>query len=109
MSIKIPVLTARQMRQVDRLMIDELGIGLVQMMQNAGRNLAEMAQRLSGGSVIDKSIVILCGTGNNGGAGMVAGRHLHNWGPGCGLCWLERSLASRKSLRFNGRLLSDSD
>jgi len=27
-----------------------------------------------------KRLVVLCGAGNNGGGGMVAARHLHNWG-----------------------------
>jgi len=42
--------------------------------------LAELARRLTGGRVLGKSIIVLCGTGNNGGGGMVAARHLHNWG-----------------------------
>jgi NAD(P)H-hydrate epimerase len=33
-----------------------------------------------GGLVSDRSIVILSGAGNNGGGGLVAARHLHNWG-----------------------------
>jgi NAD(P)H-hydrate epimerase len=79
-SAKIPALTTEQMKEVDSLMVKEFGIELIQMMENAGRNLAELARRLSGGSILGKSIVVLCGTGNNGGGGMVAARHLHNWG-----------------------------
>ena len=67
------------MIKVDRLMIEEWGITLIQMMENAGRNLAELAKRLLQG-LPEKKIVVLCGTGNNGGGGMVAARHLHNWG-----------------------------
>ena len=77
---KIPALTTDQMKEVDRLMIEEYRIELDQMMENAGRGLAELARRLSGGSVLGRSITVLCGTGNNGGGGMVAARHLHNWG-----------------------------
>lgn len=76
----IPVLTTQQMVEVDRLMIEEYQIELIQMMENAGRNFAELARRELGGRVVDKSIVILCGAGNNGGGGLVAARHLHNWG-----------------------------
>ena len=76
----LPALTTPQMVEVDRLMIEEWGISLIQMMENAGRNLAELARRLLSGSVEDKRVVVLCGTGNNGGGGMVAARHLHNWG-----------------------------
>jgi len=78
--MKIPALSTLQMVEVDRLMIDEFGITLVQMMENAGRNLADLARRLSGGDVRGKHVAVFCGSGNNGGGGLVAARHLHNWG-----------------------------
>jgi len=65
---------------VDRLMMEEYAVSLEQMMENAGRNLAELARRQLGGQVQDSRITVLCGPGNNGGGGMVAVRHLHNWG-----------------------------
>jgi NAD(P)H-hydrate epimerase len=68
------------MVEVDRLMIEEYQINLVQMMENAGRNLAELARRIFSGKVGGQRIAILCGAGNNGGGGLVAARHLHNWG-----------------------------
>lgn len=77
---EIPVLTTQQMVEVDRLMIEEYTIELIQMMENAGRNLAELARRDLGGQVAGNSIACLCGAGNNGGGGLVAARHLHNWG-----------------------------
>jgi NAD(P)H-hydrate epimerase len=76
----LPVLTTDQMIEVDRLMIEEWGITLLQMMENAGRNFAELARRQLGRAAQGKRIVVLCGTGNNGGGGMAATRHLHNWG-----------------------------
>lgn len=76
----IPILTTEQMVEVDRLMIEEFQINLLQMMENAGRNLAELARRKMGGQVTGRRITILIGTGNNGGGGLVAARHLHNWG-----------------------------
>ncbi|MGQ9850748.1 MAG: NAD(P)H-hydrate epimerase, partial [Aggregatilineaceae bacterium] len=76
----IPAITTAQMAEVDRLMIEEYGILLIQMMENAGRNLAEQARRMLGGDLTDRRIVVLCGAGNNGGGGMVAARHLHNRG-----------------------------
>lgn len=78
--MKIATLTTEQMAEVDRLMIEEYGILLIQMMENAGRNLAEQAQRMLGGKLAGRRIVVLCGRGNNGGGGMVAARHLHNRG-----------------------------
>jgi len=78
--VEIPALTTAQMVEVDRLMIEVYGISLEQMMENAGRNLAELARRMLGGQVIGRQITVLCGAGNNGGGGMVAARHLHNLG-----------------------------
>jgi NAD(P)H-hydrate epimerase len=76
----IPALTTPQMIEVDRLMMEDYGIHLLQMMENAGRNLAELCRQMLGGTVSDQRIAVLCGGGNNGGGGMVAARHLHNWG-----------------------------
>ena len=77
---ELPQLTTAQMIEVDRLMIEEWHISLIQMMENAGRNLAELARYLMGGCVQKKQVIVLCGTGNNGGGGLVSVRHLHNWG-----------------------------
>ena len=77
---EIPLLSTPQMVEVDHLMIEEYHILLIQMMENAGRNLAELARRKFGGQVDGRSIAILCGAGNNGGGGLVAARHLSNWG-----------------------------
>jgi len=76
----IPSLTTEQMVEVDRLMVEEYRITLVQMMENAGRNLAELTRRQLGGTVRDRRISVLAGAGNNGGGGLVAARHLSNWG-----------------------------
>lgn len=42
--VNIPFITTDQMREVDRAMIEDYGISLVQMMENAGRNLAQLAR-----------------------------------------------------------------
>lgn len=76
----IPALTTAQMIEVDRAMIEDYHIELIQMMENAGRAFAELARRQLRGAVQGSSVVVLCGSGNNGGGGMTAARHLHNWG-----------------------------
>ncbi|MGB3737067.1 MAG: NAD(P)H-hydrate epimerase [Ilumatobacter sp.] len=69
-------LTEAQMVEVDRVMIEELQIGLIQMMENAGRNLAQLVlQRFD-----PSTVTVLAGSGGNGGGGLVAARHLANRG-----------------------------
>lgn len=68
-------ITVEQMREVDRLMIEEIRISLEQMMENAGRALASVATRMLGGAA-GRRIVVLAGPGGNGGGGLVAARHL---------------------------------
>lgn len=76
----IPAITTSQMIEIDRLMIEDYGIHLIQMMENAGRNLADLTAQLLGASLSGRSICVVCGRGNNGGGGMVAARHLLNRG-----------------------------
>ena len=79
-SSALPALTTAQMVEVDRLMIEAYGIQLIQMMENAGRNLADLAQAMLDGEVADRPVLVLAGRGNNGGGGLVAARHLANRG-----------------------------
>ena len=72
----IPTVTLDQMREVDRLMMEQLQIGLLQMMENAGRAFAEQARRLLGGDVRSRQVVVLAGLGGNGGGGLTAARRL---------------------------------
>ncbi len=69
-------LTREQVRDVDRRAIDDYGmVGLV-LMENAGRNSAELLRTLN----IHGRVTICCGKGNNGGDGFVIARHLENAG-----------------------------
>lgn len=72
----LPPLTTDQMREVDRIMVDELHITLLQMMENAGRNLAQLAVA----RYRPERCTVLAGPGGNGGGGLVAARHLANRG-----------------------------
>ena len=64
------------MVEVDRIMIEDLHIELVQMMENAGRNLASVVQVLTPG----RRAAVYVGSGGNGGGGLVCARHLANRG-----------------------------
>src|SRR5260370_18950803 len=75
----VPAVTAAQMREVDRIMVEDLGISLLQMMENAGRALAELTGiQLSG--VRRRHVVVLAGRGGNCGGGVAAARRLARWG-----------------------------
>ena len=77
----VPSLTTKQMREVDRAMIEDYHIELIQMMENAGLQLARLARALFlDGDPAGRRVVVLAGTGGNGGGALTAARRLHNWG-----------------------------
>jgi NAD(P)H-hydrate epimerase len=78
---EVPYLTTDQMIEVDRAMIEDYGIDLIRMMENAGRALAHLArERFLAGDSQGRHVVVLAGTGGNGGGVLVAARRLHNYG-----------------------------
>jgi len=71
-------LTAAEIREVDRLTTERFGISSTQLMENAGKSVAEFVlheMSLRFQSPV-RSVVVLCGKGNNGGDGFVASRYL---------------------------------
>ena len=83
--IVVPAVTAEQMREVDRVAIEETGPNLYQMMENAGRSLATAALGLLGDNTASR-ILVLAGNGGNGGGGICAARHLADRGVKVALC-----------------------
>ncbi len=79
LSYQIPYITTDQMIEVDRLMIEDYGINLFQMMENAGRCLAIVIREKVNHNK-NKNILVIAGSGGNGGGGMTAARRLHFWG-----------------------------
>jgi NAD(P)H-hydrate epimerase len=65
-------LTAREMRAVE-MNSEYLGVSKLQLMENAGREVAAAVMERFGKK---SSVVIVCGSGGNGGDGFVAARHL---------------------------------
>lgn len=85
--LPVPAVTAEQMREVDRIAVEDFGLGVLQMMENAGRNLALHALEMldsegPGSSPRGKEweVAVLAGSGGNGGGGLCCARHLHNRG-----------------------------
>lgn len=97
-AVSVPSLSAAEMAAVDRRMIDEIGVSDAMLMETAGRAVAEVARRmLPGGDAVGRQIVIACGSGNNGGDGLVAARHLTAWGADVAV-WLTRPTDQLKGL-----------
>src|SRR5437868_1468567 len=70
------VLTAAEMREVDRLTTARYGIPSSQLMEAAGSSVAEACRQLLPETAARSKVCVLCGKGNNGGDGLVAARHL---------------------------------
>jgi NAD(P)H-hydrate epimerase len=76
--VAIPSVTEDQMREVDRIAEQDFGLSVLQMMENAGRNLSRHVIEMKPDSL--STIVILAGSGGNGGGGICCARHLRNHG-----------------------------
>ena len=77
---EVPWVTSQQMRDVQRLAQEEFAVDILQLTENAGRACALLSLAMLGGKARGQRIVILCGGGNTGAAGLAAARHLTNWG-----------------------------
>ncbi|MFZ3215419.1 MAG: NAD(P)H-hydrate dehydratase [Candidatus Acidiferrales bacterium] len=69
------ILTAAEMREVDRLSTARYNIPSLTLMESAGASVAQFISR-RWTNFAARRIVVLCGKGNNGGDGLVAARHL---------------------------------
>jgi NAD(P)H-hydrate epimerase len=71
-----PVLDADQMRATDGWAINDRRVPSLQLMETAGRAVAEAAAEVAGSG----PVAVVCGKGNNGGDGLVAARALREMG-----------------------------
>jgi NAD(P)H-hydrate epimerase len=98
------IVTAEQMAALDRRTIEELGVAGVVLMEVAGRAVVEaMESRFCG--VGGRSVLVLCGKGNNGGDGFVVARHLLSRGADVVSCLLGRVADLRVDALINARIL----
>lgn len=72
------VVTVAQMRDLEAR-AGALGVGSAALMEQAGLEVARSVRRLLGGAA-GRRILVLVGPGNNGGDGLVAARHVRDWG-----------------------------
>ena len=71
--------TAAQMKELDRLAIEEWGIPSVELMEKAARAVADEVEKLLPGGRPYR-VAVFCGPGNNGGDGVAATRFLRETG-----------------------------
>src|SRR5437867_7364221 len=67
------MISPAEMRVLDRN-AQYFGVSILELMENAGKAVADVARSEFGAP--GKNVLVLCGTGNNGGEGLVASRHL---------------------------------
>ena len=72
----LPVVTAEEMRALDRATTDEVGLPALVLMETAGRAVAAGVLRVLGAS--RGHVAVVCGPGNTGGDGFVAARVLRD-------------------------------
>ncbi|MDD9801820.1 MAG: NAD(P)H-hydrate dehydratase [Deltaproteobacteria bacterium] len=72
-----PLVSAAEMRALDRHTIESLGVPADLLMECAGQAVAAQALRLRAALAPEAPLVVACGVGGNGGDGLVAARRLH--------------------------------
>ena len=80
------IVTAEEMREIDRLTTERYGIPPLMLMESAAQSAGRIIVEKLGGSVDGRSILILCGKGNNGGDGAALGRILWQQGADVEVC-----------------------
>ncbi len=99
------VLTAAEMREVDRRTTEEYGIPSIILMENAAHAVARVITEKLGGSVKDSRIVVLCGPGNNGGDGAALARILWTKGASCFVDLIGKVSESKGDSKTNFEIL----
>jgi NAD(P)H-hydrate epimerase len=74
-----PVCSASQVRELERFLIEDVGLPGIALMETASRGVAWAIRRHHMASA-QRGVVVVCGGGNNGGDGYGCARWLHGWG-----------------------------
>ncbi len=98
------VLDAAQMREADRIAIEEIGIPSVVLMECAGRQVVSTIQRRFEDLALLR-VAVLCGPGNNGGDGFVVARTLQQAGYEAAVFLIGRVSEVRGDARLNLEIL----
>ncbi len=98
------LVTAEMMRRIDGETINNRGIPGPELMENAGRGIAERIREfVLEGYCEGRRLAVICGKGNNGGDGFVVARYLHQWGAQVEVYYPapDESLSDDARLNFN--------
>ncbi len=99
------IITAEEMREIDRLTSERYGIPPLLLMENASHAASRAIAEKLGGSVEGKSVLILCGKGNNGGDGAALGRILWLQGADVEVCLFGLADDTKDEARANFEIL----
>ncbi len=99
------IVTAEEMREIDLLTTERYGIPQVLLMENAANGASRVIVEKLGGSVEGKSVLILCGKGNNGGDGAALGRILWQQGADVEVCLFGLVEDTKDDARINFDIL----
>ena len=103
------VLTAAEMREVDRQTVEKYGIPFLLLMENAAHAAANVIREKLGGSVKDKKFLILCGKGNNGGDGAALARILWTQGAEVVINLFDKAENAKAEAKTNFEILKKFD
>src|SRR5688500_9664594 len=99
------IVTAEEMREIDRLTTERYGVPQLLLMENAAHAAGRVIVERLGGSVEGKSVLILCGKGNNGGDGAALGRILWQQGADVEVCLFGLAEDTKDEARTNFDIL----
>ena len=103
------VLSNAQMRFADAFTINEKGVSSAELMHRAGNAIADEVENTVK-ALKQEEILVVCGTGNNGGDGYVCAEELRKRGFNVAVYGVEGNLSpdcAREKLAYKGRYLRD--
>jgi NAD(P)H-hydrate epimerase len=101
------VVTAEEMREIDRLTTEKYGIPSILLMENAAHATARIILEKFNGSVEGKSVLVLCGKGNNGGDGAALARILWTLGAYVSVNLIGKIEETKGDARINFKIIKD--
>lgn len=101
------VLSAKEMREVDRLTTERYGVPSLILMENAAQAAACIVREKLGGTVEGRSVLVMCGRGNNGGDGAALARVLWQQGADVEVCLFGKVENTEGDARVNFEILQN--